>query len=712
MSKLMTYEADLNEVPVKPQEFKSPLYLGEKNAHTIRVNLKSTEAVPADATCEGYFIYLDTQQTVKIPEAKCSYSNGVAEVTLTPDCYQIVSRVSFIMALGNLADKIVILNLAGRVISSWTDIVVESGDLENIPDLQTLVDMINAVNHLDISSSKSGRIITITTTDRHGATQSSTITEPTATVTKEENGPYHLTVTDVNGTTITDIPDPASEVKKKANRSSVTADRTISGKGKVEFPDALDEPMSLELELEPKQDLHGYDKPWVGGSGKNLLDMSQLVLNGTWNGDTYSKETITARPKVVLSDTPSNFKLSYSAFSFSGSNVRIETFNGDTLVGSHHFVAAGASGISMSGITAVQINYGNNGTFSITQPMISLATETDPTYEPYSNICPITGYDAVEVVSTGKNLFDPKANQNKWIATNGAVSETAGAIVSPQITCSVGDVFTVSLDSGVGTLAISFYDASGVLLNRMAQGATNALTATAPENTAYLFAGRYKDSSANVKLEHGSTATSYEPFGSSLTLNLTSAAGGTVYGGTVTVNEDGSGELVVDRAIASVDGLSFSGVQSSSLEAKVYISASFTNSILGGSSFVCNKLLGLSFQNRGKKWSCSPLSAADSTEFAVFAEEGATKEQILSKIEGANICYALAAPITYPLTASQINSLLGYTQVITDTDGALTVGYKTDKYAKYPEVPSTDGLYILAVNMSNGAPSYSWVRLS
>ena len=36
---------------------------------------------------------------------------------------------------------------------------------------------------------------------------------------------------------------------------------------------------SLVVELEPKQDLHGYDFPWVGGAGKTYLVVCIMIYS-------------------------------------------------------------------------------------------------------------------------------------------------------------------------------------------------------------------------------------------------------------------------------------------------------------------------------------------------------------------------------------------------------------------------------------------------
>ena len=48
---------------------------------------------------------------------------------------------------------------------------------------------------------------------------------------------------------------------------------------------------SLKVTLEPIQDLHGYDKPWSGGNGKNKLDQSAYT---SLSDATYSNGTFTA----------------------------------------------------------------------------------------------------------------------------------------------------------------------------------------------------------------------------------------------------------------------------------------------------------------------------------------------------------------------------------------------------------------------------------
>ena len=55
------------------------------------------------------------------------------------------------------------------------------------------------------------------------------------------------------------------------------------------FPDGSGLSMrSLLATIEPQQDLHGYDSPWAGGSGKNLLNLDFTNDSGTVAGMTFT----------------------------------------------------------------------------------------------------------------------------------------------------------------------------------------------------------------------------------------------------------------------------------------------------------------------------------------------------------------------------------------------------------------------------------------
>jgi hypothetical protein len=188
----------------------------------------------------------------------------------------------------------------------------------------------------------------------------------------------------------------------------------------------------LDVSIEPIQDLHGYSKPWVGGVGKNLLPMTvdsiKSVNNGgIWSGNEYTYYGVT-----------------YTLLTDSGNNVIGINANG-TARGNHNFylitqvswvvnesvilsgVSNGSSSTYRLRCNETYADYGNGVTIpadtTITRidirtngetvvdnvkiyPMIRLASESDATFAPYTNICPISGSTEVTITREGIESAD------------------------------------------------------------------------------------------------------------------------------------------------------------------------------------------------------------------------------------------------------------------------------------------------------------------
>lgn len=168
--------------------------------------------------------------------------------------------------------------------------------------------------------------------------------------------------------------------------------------------------------------------------------------------------------------------------------------------------------------------------------MLRLATESDPTFEPYSNICPITGHTQVEVENHQKNLIDWKVNttSSPW---NG-IFESGNYVISAESTLADGNWYFRFTDAngeysytkeecGLG----SFTKASS---GWVYGGSTyQAIPFTVPNGCTLIEIGKMNaDGTIPAQVEEGSTATAYEPYnGYQVTVNL----GGTYYSGTLDV---------------------------------------------------------------------------------------------------------------------------------------------------------------------------------
>ena len=198
----------------------------------------------------------------------------------------------------------------------------------------------------------------------------------------------------------------------------------------ITFSDGADAPLvKCTTEIQGSQDLHGYDKPWVGGAGKNLISSDRTLIiagnvSGTWTGDTYVRNGVTF--EVEYNNTGYPIKITANGTNTTtGSFVFVTahyTFTADT-----EYIINGLNNGSMeTGRINVQgvANYvdGDNlitgdgethriglqiaGSATVNNvvwyPMLRYATVTDPTFAPYENICPITAYTEGEIeVSDG-----------------------------------------------------------------------------------------------------------------------------------------------------------------------------------------------------------------------------------------------------------------------------------------------------------------------
>ena len=208
--------------------------------------------------------------------------------------------------------------------------------------------------------------------------------------------------------------------------------------------------VKCETDLEPVQDLHGYDKPWAGGAGKNLFPMTvnEIKTNNvsiSWNGNvgiiygvtiTLHTDDGISVSKISISGTPTNTAYLYvGAFNLkSGVSYVLNGCPSNKPDNDVLYVSNQPSGFGS------WVDSGNGATYNATQdwngisffiriwanvaqnndwyPMIRLATETDATFEPYSNICPISGHSSVTI------NVSPTSDPSQGLDTNIQLGDT------------------------------------------------------------------------------------------------------------------------------------------------------------------------------------------------------------------------------------------------------------------------------------------------
>lgn len=264
----------------------------------------------------------------------------------------------------------------------------------------------------------------------------------------------------------------------------------------------------LKLNLEPYQNLNGYDSPWVGGAGKNLLPIT--ISSQTYHGITL---TVNADGSITINGTASELTIFILTSSLAlpdgtyvingcpsgggSSTYRLDVNDGsigqDT-GGSATFNVSGGTGISNVRLRIASGYTANNLVF---WPMIRIAGQSN-TFEPYENICPI--YPA-----NGKNLL-PKFTSGTASNLTYTVNDDGSVHVTGTNTGTVFYAVQFTLDKGDYILSGAPKD--GQLTIR------NALGGVAPSAE---FSGTFDDYGSEVRFSVSATASAW--------LNIRTVAG-------------------------------------------------------------------------------------------------------------------------------------------------------------------------------------------
>ena len=165
------------------------------------------------------------------------------------------------------------------------------------------------------------------------------------------------------------------------------------------------------------------------------------------------------------------------------------------------------------------------------------------------NMRPISGWTGCETKHTGKNLFDMALLEEGTISGPGADVPSTDAVRSKGFIPIKANVQYVLSCTGIKTSLVKFFGSDGVKISETGWKNTPH-TFTCPDGTTsvrFIIIG-HMDNVSNVQLELGSAATAYESYqGETIPISWQSEAG-TIYGGTVTLNEDGSADIVANKA--------------------------------------------------------------------------------------------------------------------------------------------------------------------
>ena len=442
--------------------------------------------------------------------------------------------------------------------------------------------------------------------------------------------------------------------------SSLLPTDTASG-SIASFPDGTDlfPALSVKAQIEPIQDLHGYDKPWSGGAGKNLFGgvYGQKYELHIPNGATvtaYADKACT----LAYYEADGTTRIDYwsVATEVAGGYTRTFTMIGD----SSYFMFLGVSDPPTKMYIAIENSFSG--------------------YTPYSNICPISGHTECVTEVCGVNVWDEEWEVGIISTANGINGASTTNIRSKNYIPVIGGVTYYFKCVGGYVL---YYDADNNYISyEWKANQTFTPPTTARYARFYVTSGYGTTYNHDISINYPSTDHDYHAYqGDTYTTTL----GRTVYGGTLDVV---SGELVVDRAMVDLGTLDWAYESGRDLfeallvpRAKSLFDAVCSNyPFVGSYSVLVDKSCGYIYGYH--------IAVKDSTY-------GTDATAFKSAMNGVQLAYELATPQTYQLDPQTIDLLLGQNNLWTDC-GSVEVTYKADV-----------GLYIDKKLSSNSTRSLS-----
>lgn len=296
---------------------------------------------------------------------------------------------------------------------------------------------------------------------------------------------------------------------------------------------------SVITALEPVQDLHGYDKPWVGGTGKNLFDIDDLWNNGIMTNGVKSI-TLSSLPEgtyTISTDVIDNTDTSVaSVFAMKNDSAPSSTRNG-VFVGRSRSITLSSGdtlkiAIRVANVSSDAYWVWDKNTFAPYYIQLEFGS-TATSYEPYSNICPITGHTEVELTRTGKNLLPPLPDymyevsgvtikiQNSEVTLSGTATNTVlyDVRLSMPFVAEEGEYLHLCNSTTNDSVSFSFggnnvntFSKSTNTLEAISSVITENIGITCTYLRIYVANGANADITVKPMIVKSGTATAYEPY--------------------------------------------------------------------------------------------------------------------------------------------------------------------------------------------------------
>lgn len=434
----------------------------------------------------------------------------------------------------------------------------------------------------------------------------------------------------------------------------------------ITLTDAAALPMpTATTTLTPIQDLHGYSNPWIGGAGKNLFDPTTaedgiVIANGTIYEGTGRKHTfckIDNTKTYTLSGTYNNGYI-YAFYDTNKSFIEV--------------VANTTMPVTISNIPNNVEYIAVNTTSDIMLNTAQLEQGTQATaYEPYSNICPISGYDSASYNRCGVNLWEEEVELGYYDSTGTYQSANNRLCTKNKIKVNPQNTYycKLPLSSSLTDNFIICYDKNEEFLQRLnISNSGNGFSFTAPNNCYYInvnFTTLYTGGTTynhDISINYPSTITTYQPYqGQSVTLTFDN----TIYSGVI---DWCNGVVTVDKSMVDLGDLNWT--YDNSYGGRWYTTISGAKLPLDNST-VAN-IISENYQAR----SITDMYLNSGYGIGIAQSNGYTYcyNQSNTSNPSGQLCYELATPTTIQLTPTQLKTLAGYNTIYTDV-GNITLEY-------------------------------------
>ena len=301
----------------------------------------------------------------------------------------------------------------------------------------------------------------------------------------------------------------------------------------------------------------------------------------------------------------------------------------------------------------------------------------DPSPE---NVRPISGWDSANVSRTGVNVWD-----EEW--ESGYINTTTGAKVADASKIRTKNPIPVKPNTTYYyktpvAMYICSYDADMNFIQRL--GGSKDTTITTPSNCAYIMFGcesAYGTTyNHDISINYPSTDTQYHAYSGTTAEYEFPQGAGTVYGGTLTIHQDGTGSLVVENGEVDLGTLTWSKVNNYFVVAGNDLPANF-----GFQSYGFSKVGNLKCSDyktvAWSTWSTNDYCIAlNDTYFGIkdTSKSALTATEFKTAMSGVQLVYELATPVTYQLTNQQVIALLKGANNVWADCGDVSLEYPAD----------------------------------